>query len=476
MIFTKKLLACFSVLIITSPAYSSGIEHLPATLEYNLDLKIDYNTQKLYGTCEITMSNITEEPIKNVPVLLYRLLSVKSVKDGNNVPLSFGQEVVSIYNWEQIQVNFIEIALDKPLLPGEQDIIRLDYEGYLFGYSAEGWRYVKDHIARDFTLIRTDGFGYPVICNPDDRDLNYMVQQKFDYQINITVPAGMIVVTGGKLIDKTLKGDEITYTFYSKKPSYRIDIAISDYKTLEEGKNKVHYFAGDSLSARKVMNALQTSIELYTGWFGPLDNYQGFSIIEVPEGYSSQQDVAAIILSAENFRGSDDMRVIYHEIAHSWNVTSLDPQPSRFESEGYAMFLQTLLLEKLDNRKDMVSAEAQNFLNRIRNTFSENEEYQTIPIKDYGVKGMTNYSYTLGMVVFAIFYDIIGQECFNEIIGSFYLAHHTEGATLEDFIDHCKKTAPVNLEIFFNDWIYTTNGIKFVVEGKTFEELKEYYN
>ncbi len=476
MIFTKRLLACFVVLIIMSSAYSSGTEQLPATLEYDLDLKIDYNTKKLYGTCEITISNITEEPIKNVPVLLYRLLSVKNVKDENNIPISFVQEVVSIKNWEQIQVNFIEITLNKTLSPGEQSKIKLDYEGYLFGYSAEGWRYVKDHIARDFTIIRTDGFGYPVICNPDDRDLSYMVQQKFDYQINITVPAGMIVVTGGKLINKTLKGDEITYTFSSKKPSYRIDIAVSDYKTLEEGQNKVFYFASDSLNARKVMNALQTSFELYTGWFGPLDDYQGFSIIEVPEGYSSLQDVAAIILSAENFRGSDDMRVIYHEMAHSWNVTSLDPQPSRFESEGYAMFLQTLLLEKLDNRKDMVSIEAQNYLDRIRNTFSENEEYQTIPIKDYGVKGMTDYSYTLGMVVFAIFYDIIGQECFNEIIGSFYLTHHNEGATLEDFIDHCKKISPVDLEVFFNDWIFTTLGIKLVVEGKTYEELIEYYN
>ncbi len=304
----------------------------------------------------------------------------------------------------------------------------------------------------------------------------FINQQKFDYNINITVPAEMFVVTGGKLIDKTIEGDEITYTFSNKKPSRRIDIAISDYKTLEEGENKVYYFASDSISARKIMNALQTSFELYTSWFGPLDNYQGFSIIEVPEGYSSQQAITAIILSAENFRGSNDMRVVYHEMAHSWNVTNLDPQPCRFESEGYAMFLQTLLLEKLDNRKDMVSTEAQSFLDRIRNAFSENQEYHTIPIKDYGIKGMTDYSYTLGMVVFSIFYDIIGQECFNEIIGSFYLAHHNEGATLEDFIDHCKKISPVDLEEFFNDWIYTTKGIKLVVEGKTFEELKEYYN
>ncbi len=83
MMITKRLLACFVMLIIMSPTYSSGIEQLPATLVYNLDLKIDYNTKKLYGTCEITISNITEEPIKNVPVSLDHLTySVIPRKDG----------------------------------------------------------------------------------------------------------------------------------------------------------------------------------------------------------------------------------------------------------------------------------------------------------------------------------------------------------------------------------------------------------
>ena len=78
------------------------------------------------------------------------------------------------------------------------------------------------------------------------------------------------------------------------------------------------------------------------------ENYQGFSIIEVPEGYSSHQDITAIILSAENFDESKEMLTIYHEIAHLWNVTNLEVQSCRFESEGFAEFLQFLLSEKLD--------------------------------------------------------------------------------------------------------------------------------
>jgi len=365
--------------------------------------------------------------------------------------------------------------LDKTLSPGEQGKIKIGYDGYLFGYSAEGWRYVKDHISEDFTIIRTDGFGYPIIGYPSESEMWHILQEKYDYKVNVTVPAEKVVVTGGKSTDWTRNGDEITYSFVNKKPAWRIDIAISDYKTLENGENKIYYFSHDSLSALNVMKALQNSFKLYTGWFGPLNNYQGFSVIEIPEGYGSQQDITAIILAGENFQEPDDMRAIYHEIAHLWNVKNLEPQPCRFESEGYAQFLQFLLLEKLNDKENAVSEAATDFLNRIKNTFTKNEEYQNIPIKDYGIKGMTDYSYTLGMVVFAIFYDIAGQEYFNKIIGSFYKANHSEGATLDDFIEHCKKSVPVDLEGFFNDWIYTTKGIQLVVDGKSFDELKQYY-
>ncbi|MBN1895894.1 hypothetical protein JW906_15515 [bacterium] len=471
----KKLLMLFIPFTLVSFAFSSDADQLPNTIDYKLDLRIDYATKKLFGKCEITILNETNQPIKNVPILLYRLLSVKNVANENNVSLPFSQSITSISGWEQIQVNFIEISLGKILSPGEQSKINLEYEGYLFGYSAEGWRYVKDHIDKSFTLIRTDGFGYPIIGYPNERDMMKIAQQQYDYLINVTVPNEMIVVTAGKLIEQTKTDNESKFVFHSKEPSWRLDIAISDYNIFEKGENKVYYFTSDSLGAQKVMSALQSCFEIYTEWFGPLDNYQGFSIIEVPEGYSSQKDITAIILSAENFDESREMHTIYHEIAHSWNVTNLDVQPCRFESEGFAQFMQFLMAEKLDNNENAVSEAAQRNLDRVRNAFKEKEECQSIPIKDYGVHDMTDFSYTLGMVVFALFYDIIGQEYFNEIIKSFYKENHLKGATLNEFIHHCKRIAPIDLESFFDDWIYTTRGIKLVVGGKTFNELKEYY-
>ncbi len=471
----KKLLIFSILLTAVSFAFSSDANQLPKTLEYKLNLRIDFNADKLYAKCEITISNDTNQPIEQIPILLYRLLTVKSVENENNVALPFTQKVISVSGWEKLQVNFIEISLNKILPPGEQRKLKLEYEGYLLGYSEAGWRYVKDHIDKNFTIIRTDGFGYPILGYPNDRNMMAIVKEQYDYLINITIPKGMIAVSGGQLIDQTKTDDETTFIFQSKKPSCRLDIAISDYRLLEKSKNKIYYFLCDSTGAQTIMSALEASLELYTSWFGTLDNYQGFTIIEVPEGYGSQMDVTAFIITADNFKKPGEMYTIYHEVAHLWNVKHLDPQPCRFESEGFAQFLQFLLLEKLENKENAVSEAAQRYLDRIRNTFNEKQEYQNIPIKDYGIYDMTDHSYTLGMVGFAIFYDLVGQEHFNKIIRSFYSANYSKGATLDEFIDHCQKLAPLDVERFFDDWIYSTKAIKLVIDGKTFEELIHYY-
>lgn len=455
-------------------ANATDANRLPTANEYNLDVKIDYSTRKLYGFCEITFSNEAESPIDTVPILLYRLLSVNHVGNENNEALPYTQNIVGIAGWEQIQVNYIEVALEEALLPGEQSKITLDYEGYLFGYSADGWRYVRDNIDRNFTMIRTDGYGYPVIALPTEKDM-MPSQVRHVYTIKVSVPHGLSVVTGGKLTEQSDYGNGTTFTFCSKKPSWRMDMAISDYRLFQEGDNRVYYFAEDSLGAAKVMHAMKTSFDLYTGWFGPLDNYLGYSVIEVPEGYSSQFDVCATTLSAGNFDESRYMNTVYHEIAHAWNVKTLDPQPCRFESEGYARFLEFLLLEKIDGKEHAVTDEAEKYLSRIRSSFSDHEEYQHIPIRDYGAKDMTNYSYSLGMAVFAIFYELVGAEQFNRIIGSFYVKYHESGATLDEFIGHCTETADVGLERFFKDWIYTTAGIQLVMEGKSLPELIDFY-
>ena len=62
-------------------------------VSYDLKLKIDYKDKKLSGKCTLTFKN--EGNLDTLPILLYRILNVKSVTDINGNPLNFSQRVVS---------------------------------------------------------------------------------------------------------------------------------------------------------------------------------------------------------------------------------------------------------------------------------------------------------------------------------------------------------------------------------------------
>ena len=254
-----------------------------------------------------------------------------------------------------------------------------------------------------------------------------------------------------------------------------MDFAVAGYQFLEENENKIFYFPQDSTGARNIMDALKKSFNLYTNWFGPLDNFSGYSILEVPEGYGSQQDITCSMLTADNFKRADKMEGLYHEISHLWNVKPLEKQPCRVESEGYAQFMQFLALEKLENRENAVAEAAQRYIDRLRKTFNEKKNLQSIPVKEYGVRDMTDYSYTLGMVMFAVLYHKVGEKDYHEMIGSFYKKYLASGASLDDFTRHFKSVASVNLDRFFDEWIYTTKAIAHITDGKSYNDLLEIY-
>lgn len=471
----KKLVIFFLLLAMGSVAISSGTDLLPNTVKYRLDLTIDYSSGKLSGKCEIILLNHTNQKIQKIPVLLYRLLSINSISDDRGRPIEFTQRIVNIKNWEKIQVNYVEIMPSRDFSPGNKLVLNIDYSGYLLGYSNEGWRYVKDHIDKNFTIIRTDGFGYPVIGYPDAENMMCIVREKYDYNIDITLPSDVVPVSGGILAGRTENGKNTTWYFKSIKPSWRLDIAAGDYRTISKNKVSICYFKNDSMGAENILNDFEKAVSLYSSWFGDLKDFKGFTIIEVPEGYGSQADVAAILLTADSFNKNHDPSTLYHEASHLWNAGNTESQPSRFESEGLARFLENLLVEELDNKQDQIAETSQKYLEQVRKDFSKNPDFQNIPIKDYGIRNMTYYSYTLGMVAFAVLYEKTGCDDFRKMVRTYYSEYHEKGGSLNDFVDCCKKVSSIDLDRYFNDWIYTTRAIKKIMDGMSFRELAEYY-
>ncbi len=443
------------------------------TTRYALEIKVDYDAKKVFGSCRLTVHNPTDRPISHIPLLLYRLLNVTAVTDEKGAAIPYRQDILSLEDWEELQVNYTEVRLPEPIAPGQSQTIGIAYEGFLFGYSNDGWMYVKDHIDKEFTFMRLDGFGYPVVGYPAMQVNRKAGLQSYDYTLSVTVPEDLVVANGGRLAGKSTMEGQTTYTYTNIKPAWRMDIPIAPYGIVEDKANslKIFHFPEDKENAGMILEAMKKTIQLCTNWFGAPDGFQGFAIIAIPEGYGSQTDVTSILQTADAFQKRDNLTALYHEISHIWSVNSNDPLPPRFESEGLAMFLQYMIQERLDNKPDALKNGYERLSGRFRQQCERNPRCKEVPIIAYGNEGMTDLSYTKGMLFFYLLYRIMGERDFLNAAGSFYQKFHQTGASAEEFLNHVKQRSRQNLDKLYEEWIYGTESSRLVLDRVPFDEI-----
>ncbi|MGB3863375.1 MAG: M1 family aminopeptidase [Candidatus Aminicenantaceae bacterium] len=451
-------------------------EIFPNTLKYMLNIDVDYDQEKIFGECELTVQNPEEESMHTLPLILYRLLDVTSITDTNGKNLTFTQDIVKFSDWKEFQVNHIQVELSPPLDSGKEQTFIIRYEGHLLGYS-EVMGYVKDHINKDYTILREDCRTFPEVSYPSQVSNRRKILQSFDYTASITVPDPLVVANGGILIAKTESDGKITYTFQSLVPSWRMDFAIADYRILEDKNNKfrIFYFPEDKEGAQHLLASLVKAMELYTDWFGPLKVFRGLTAIEIPEGYGSQTDVTTILQEESSFKNQDSHYGFYHELSHLWNVKSRDKFPPRFESEGLAMFLQHLVQEKLEDKQSATETAMNKMRERLQNNFTQHPDWKDVPMIDFGKADISDLSYRKGQIFFNILYELMGEDLFLEAMGSFYQKFHDTGATAQEFVDHVKDLAPMNLDLLFEEWIYGAKSSELIMSEMSIVNIVDRY-
>jgi len=469
------LLIC--IMILSASVFAQQFGHKEIVLKttgYAMDINVDFEKEMLYNSCRITVSNPTNSPVQHVPLLLYRLMKVSSVTDRNGSPLPFSQQVFSFEDWQEMQANYIDVVLKEPLRKGEQTEIKIEYSGFLKGYTETGMLYVRDHISPDFTIIRMDSFAYPRVGYPSWQVNRRAGPQAYDYHIKVTVPDSLVAANGGLLVNKHTDNNRTTYEYRNIKKAWRMDIAISNYQVIEDGKFRIYYFPEDAANAENIYTAMNKTLALYTNWFGELIDFQGFSVIEIPDGCGSQADVTAIIQTAGPFKNDERMYAFYHEISHFWNVKDTDAFPPRW-NEGLAVFLQYLTVEELEKREIMHQATESTYA-RVQANYKKNPHFRDLAFIDFGKEGATDLSYRVGMIFFQILHKMIGAEEFNNIIDTYYHRYHDTGITAAEFFTHIKDNTTRDVSLLIEEWIYSSKYSEYIINNVGVEELVQKYS
>lgn len=434
---------------------------------YELDYRFDFKQKKLFGKANISLKGNSD----TLSFLLYRLLKVRSVTDQQGNPLAFRQEVVAMEDWDIQQVNNLEVY-PKTLGSAPLSAITIEYDGYLLGYTETGMRYTMDKVSPIFTILRPDCYAYPMMGVPNYGKKMDTMNSKFNYTVSATLPDTLTAVNLGVLVAKERIGNSFRYVYRNTVPAHRIDLMVGKYSTLNSGGVAVHHFPADSLGARRVVLEAVRCKNIYSNWFGEKD-INGYSIVEIPEGYGSQADSRGILQVASAFNDTDMISGLYHEMAHLWNISCTDSNPCRLESEGLAMFSQSLVEEKLSGKNGVLDSAAVKMLKSVKRKLKVNSEVAATPIAEYGKKNCTEYSYSKGMLFYYLLYKNIGETDFMATIKGFYATYSLSGATTKQFTDYLihslKKYPKVNTLVA--DWVYGDASSKHILDSNTIEVL-----
>jgi len=475
-----------TALIVLSPILNLGCSEPPdrvpftertldvAPVAYDLDFEVDYDEQQIRGTGQLTVRNTADHPVNQIPLLLYRMMKVTSLTTLDGSPLSFTQQIFPFDDWEQLHVNYVEVETAS-LGPGEEETLSIAWEGWLHGYT-EAMRYVHDHINPEYTAVREETKPYPVVGYPSWRATKLAGLPDFDVELRVTVPDSLVVAYGGELQGITRADGKATYHYRNSRPAWRIDIAIAPYEIMERDGLKLFHFAEDRVRAETVAGGFLRAMDQYTEWFGPLHGFGGYAIIEVPTGYGSQADVNNILLQASAFQNTDELTQLYHEGSHLWNVELTD-RPSPRWDEGMAMFLQVLLVDVFAGDESLSAVEglAGRMRSRLSRQFENEPRLGEIPPVEYGKEDVTDLSYRVGMLMFGVLHQLIGQEGLNQLVGGFYQEHHGGGASTADFVALANSVAPLDLDRFFQDWLYGTGYTRFLDGDLTLAQIADSY-
>lgn len=455
--------ASTAILTGTPPRYDDVVVD-----DLRLELTIDYARSRLEARAGLRIVNLGTESVNRLPIRLGRLMRIQQATSHSEV-LTVTQDVVRFPDWDQMQVLEAWIELPSLLHAGDTLDLSIEYEGTVTGYVETGMTYVRDRIAPDFTLIRSDAFSFPTLGPASLTSMRSARPHDFTFSGSVAVQdSSLVLASAGTLGVEPGAGDSRIWRFASSGPAPFLLLAIAPYESLETAGTRIYHFGDDRQGAQRLAEALATAEELYSDWFGPRPGSTKATVMEIPEGWGSQASLTGgIIQTADAFRRGEELTQLYHELAHLWHPPEVERPADRW-NEGLATFLQWRVIYHL---------EPDSLVSRIQNTAGRIvlQGLESVPAMDrYGETNRTDLAYRVGPILFYLIHEVLGAQGFNACLRGFFAASK-EGATTSGFQRELSRCSPATQRIL-DEWFTSIKGLERLQAGESLTELVSSYS
>jgi len=411
---------------------------------YNVDIEVVIPDSTIYGNVEMEAQS-TIDGLDSIEVDFYSNLVVDSVYTS-----------AGLLNYSHAS-NKLFIELDGIYNQGESFSFWVRYHGMpvvtgLDGFSFDT-RINGEKVVATLSEPMSARTWWPCKDRPDDK--------ADSMDITITCDTAYFCASNGKMIDTTRNGDGTwTFDYEVRYPitTYLFSLAIAKYAVWHDW---YHYGPTDSmiivnhvysdllLYSQAKYNVTPGAIGIFASIFGEypfINEKYGHANFEWTGGME-HQTVTSMTGTSFGFKE----QVVVHELGHQWwgDMITCDNWHDIWLNEGFASYCEALYYEFLDS-EDHYHA----YMDSM--TYTNGGSIYIIDTTNvWNIFGTIVYD--KGAWVLHMLRNVVGEQDFFDIFPAYYNSAYQYGsATTEDFKNVCESVSGMDLDFFFDEWIYGT--------------------
>lgn len=359
------------------------------------------------------------------------------------------------------QENSLIILLDRTYQPGEIAEVTISYNHLNVTDNAF---YVSNGYV--FTDAEPQGARkwFPCYDEPSD---------KATLELRAKVPLNVKLGSNGRLADSVIVADSLWYTWISRDPiatylmvisskvNYRLNIVnwINPDNTTDTVPIRFYFNQGENPTG--MIQMITPLTDFYVSLFGdhPFEK-NGFATVGPQFTWGGMENQTLTSLCPGCWYSS----LIAHEYAHQWfgDMITCATWADIWLNEGFATYVEALWTGEVNGYDEYVAEleyNASNYMNNNPGWAISNPDWAINPPSN---NVLFNYAitYMKGSCILYMFRNVVGDSLFfnslyeyaNDTVNFRY-----KSATIPDFVEKMNETTGLDLDYFFDQWLYTPN-------------------
>ena len=414
---------------------------------------------------------------------------------------------------------FAAISL-KPLVPGVQmlrfDLSGLTIDSLFFNSDPVNWSYDGEHIDIQLTApmemnsmiygVQVYYHGHPVqdvsgwggfywsgnyaynlgvgfAADPHSygRALfpcfdNFVERCRFNFQV--TSPIDLPAFCNGTLYSQNIINGNLVriWTISDPIPSYLACVAVGPYVSFErqyQGENgpipvQIAVAAGDTSKLKNSFVHLPDALACFEHWYGPYRwDKIGYSIVPFNSGAMEHATNIAYMRAAVD--GTTNFETLMaHEFSHHWwgDLATCSTAEDMWLNEGWASYSEHLFTEWVYGKNAYKTAVEANFLDVLENAHVEEGGYRAISGVPHDLTYGTHV-YHKGASVIHNLRSYLGDSLFRQGLNEAMDNYQFHDWSSADLRNQLSASTGVNLDHFFDDWVFQPGFTHFAVDSMT---------